>query len=289
MVTTRASKKTATPTPTADTSGKSKPTAQQGGEEEDSDNTDDLQDCSDQELKPPPEKAVKKAKVAGSAGSVSSNTSQRSRLDLFIEKQLLADIEAKEGGLHYFDQGDRLILAKLLDERPHIYGQRGEPIRKKISRRLTYLKGLHIRDYRLLLKNNQVEPATLSKSQNLDLERKHRKTPLKQFQKRPSHIKETVQEEDVSDLDQDDNEEVEDDFGSAQKPRQPAPHTPSKSATKKPDLVSSVGKRTVLFTAAPTMSGSYAKICTLFPLIIAFDCLPKFAALTLFRAASASL
>lgn len=278
MVTTRSKKP-----PTSKAGTPAKPASQQEGEE-DADSDD--YECSDEEdLKPPPPEAVKKktkAKSVQSGGSVSSGTSQRSRLDLHIEKQLLIDIEDQEGGLHYFDQADRLVLSRLLDTRPNIYGLRGEAIRSKIARRLRYLKQLHIRDYKLYIHSHHgLEAASLSKRQNLELKRKHKNTPLKQFQRRPDTVRPIV-EEAVSDLDQDEEEEDDEDScpGSS---RKPAPNTASKSVTK-PNLVSSVGKRnnpshTKIAPAAsaarhpddlvppppkeerPIMSGAYAMKC----------------------------
>jgi len=77
----------------------------------------------------------------GSVASASSTGSQREKLPDNVERQLLADIQLA-GGLKDFDFSETQGLAKLLDnpERINIYGPRGDPIRRKISHRVQYLK-----------------------------------------------------------------------------------------------------------------------------------------------------
>jgi len=136
----------------------------------------DSDDISEDEeaIKPPPSPLRK-------GDSVSSNTSKsRNRLDHNIEKQLLVDIESN-GGIFFLTSDNRQALSRLLKnpERARLFGEKsGDPIRKKISRRVCYLKTLKKSDYDLLLASYNIEPAKLSARQLKDLrERERAKTP----------------------------------------------------------------------------------------------------------------
>ena len=76
-----------------------------------------------------------------SVASASSTGSQREKLPANVEKQLLADIQLA-GGIKDFDYTENQGLAKLLDnpERVNLYGNRGDPIRRRISHRVQHLK-----------------------------------------------------------------------------------------------------------------------------------------------------
>lgn len=214
------------------------------GEDTDSQDDDDFE-YNEDELQPPLSPFVKPASAGGSVSSGGSQRS-RSRLDLSVEKQLLTDIEREPGGLHFFDEGDRLLLGKLLDKRKNLYGTRDKKdkkLRERISRRVTYLKSLHLHDYIVILQNYSIEPAALTATQRKSLSSKKKGTPLKSpHLRRPDTVK-PVPEEAVSDLDDEEDQEVVSCPGSSEKSRKkPALNTPSKRATK-PNLVSSLQKK----------------------------------------------
>ena len=94
------------------------------------------------------------AASTSSVASASSTGSQRERLPGHVEKQLLADIQLG-GGIKYFDFSEHQGLARLLDnpERINIYGVRGDPIRRKISHRVQYLKHRTVAQWNKILDN----------------------------------------------------------------------------------------------------------------------------------------
>jgi hypothetical protein len=121
--------------------------------------------------------------VASSASSARKNT----KLAHNVEKQLLVDIQAS-GGIHRFDQGKPQGLNILLDKRPHIFGIRGDTLRRKIQQRVRYLRVLDKHKYQSLLDQYNItfgeaeasvsdldeEPVFASPSNNYI----HQKTPL---------------------------------------------------------------------------------------------------------------
>ena len=91
---------------------------------------------------------------SGSAArSVKSTDSQREKIPLNIEKKLLADIEAA-GGLYSFPHGESQALDKLFNDSDHrdevtganLFGERGDAVRRKLRRRVNYLRKEWTRD-----------------------------------------------------------------------------------------------------------------------------------------------
>ena len=91
--------------------------------------------------------------AASTVATVASSTSsarKKTRLPQNVEKQLLVDIQAS-GGIHLFDQGKPQGLNILLDKRTHLFGSRGDTLRRKIQNRITYLRTLDKLRYQNLL------------------------------------------------------------------------------------------------------------------------------------------
>ena len=88
--------------------------------------------------------------TVATAASTASSARKHARLPRHVEKQLLVDIQAS-GGIHLFDQGRQHELNNLLDKRTHLFGQRGDTLRKKIRNRVHYLKTLDKKRYQSLL------------------------------------------------------------------------------------------------------------------------------------------
>jgi len=177
----------------------------------------------DQFLPPPQHRRVATAQ-APSSGSVTSAGSNREKLELCVEKQVLKDIEER-GGLHFFEKGKTQGLSQLLDnpDRRRLYGERGDSTRKKISRRVRYLKKLTYQQYIKVLTSYRLEPAKLTKAEVESIESAQ---PVKSIQTK------AVKKEDVSDL------EDEDDDASFQPDPIGSSSTPSKKSIKSPSVFS---------------------------------------------------
>jgi len=81
-------------------------------------------------LEPPPAVAP-----SPSDSSLQSQSSRRSKLPGHLQIQLVTDIQAK-GGIDKFGLGEKQAIAALCDARPEIYGNRGDPIRSKIGKKV---------------------------------------------------------------------------------------------------------------------------------------------------------
>ena len=90
--------------------------------------------------------------VAAPSDSDSVSSEQRQRLPINLQRQLLADIEAK-GGINAFTADSGQSLATLCDQRKQLYGERGDPLRRRIGRKVARWKLLTTEKYlKLLLK-----------------------------------------------------------------------------------------------------------------------------------------
>jgi hypothetical protein len=176
------------------------------------------------EVKPPAFSSPSARRAASGSVSSANSSSKRPRLDHNVEKQLLLDIE-KAGGISFLNQENFQALANLLKnpDRIRLYGKRGEPIRKKISRRVTYLKTLVKADYDILIRSYGIEPAKLSARQLKDLRTRESQSTPKNI-----HLPNKSAQGDVSDL--------EDFYGSESESDHHQFRSPSK--TSKPNLVS---------------------------------------------------
>lgn len=139
--------------------------------------TDDDSEASTEELQPPsPSLIARTARTTNTFGSPTTRT----RLPHNVEKQLLEDIES-EGGIHFFSEGKYQRLCKFLDnkDRSRLYGVRGDPIRKKLRRRINYLRTLQPLDYHAILKTYQIRPAKIEKDKQAILVERFNSTKLK--------------------------------------------------------------------------------------------------------------
>jgi hypothetical protein len=134
-----------------------------------------------------------------------STGSKRDRLKFNVEKQLLTDVE-NAGGLHFFQEQPQ-ALRYLCDNhaRKRLYGSRGDPIRRKISQRITYLKTFSPKDYLTLLQSYGIEEAKLTVAQRKELHKKQRARPLTNVQTKRGRLK--AEDDGVSDLDNNKDEE----------------------------------------------------------------------------------
>jgi len=112
-----------------------------------------------------PSRSHRSTNSIASAASTSTAGSQRERLPRVVEKQLILDI-IDAGGIKEFSFGKKQALSKLLDkpDRQGTYGDRGDPIRGKISKRVNYWKGRPIEKFnktaRRILKTDPEELAS---------------------------------------------------------------------------------------------------------------------------------
>lgn len=219
-------------------------------EEEEADGDEDIPPQSVEFQPPPPSVHSQRPSKVSSAASVSSTGSKREPLDLSIEKQVLKDIEA-EGGLRVFEQGKSHALSQLLDkeERERAYGKRGSSIRKKISRRVRYLKKLPYSQYTSLLNGYGIEPAKLSKKQ-IEQIRKEESTRPKSVQ-----TKRVKKEEGLSDLEEEDDQQVFPEPVTSSSSTKSSQRTGKPSSIKpEPVISSSVSRNSKAATAAAASS-----------------------------------
>jgi hypothetical protein len=86
--------------------------------------------------------------LASVTSNVSSSSSASFRFPHSILKELAQDIE-ESGGFQKFllDQAeDQLTIRALCNKKTHIYGKRDDPLRKRIRKKISYRKGLHLQD-----------------------------------------------------------------------------------------------------------------------------------------------
>lgn len=206
----------------ASSADSSVPTESDFEPEIDSDDDIPADQNTDKFLPPPQYKRVATAQ-ASSSGSVVSAGSNRGKLEFCVEKQVLKDIE-ESGGLHLFEKGKTQGLSQLLDnpDRRRLYGERGDGTRKKISRRVRYLKQLPYQQYIKLLTSYKIDAAKLTKAEIESIESAQ---PVKSIQTK------AVKKEDVSDL------EDEDDDASFQPERVVSSSTPRKKSIKSPSVI----------------------------------------------------
>ncbi|CAB9515386.1 unknown protein [Seminavis robusta] len=135
---------------------------------------------------------------AGSRGSGSTGT--RTRLPLWIEKQLAEDIES-EGGILGFDANKAQGLSELCDYRtedlnqPEFYGTRGSDQRRKISQKVTRWKKADPAKYLERLAVLGVTPSKLRKGKN----KGSRKKGLVPQHKKKDRVPETIEAKTVDD------------------------------------------------------------------------------------------
>jgi len=77
-----------------------------------------------------------------SDSSLQSQSSRRSKLPGHLQIQLVTDIQAK-GGIDKFGLGEKQAIAALCDARPEICGNRGDPIRSKIGKKVCKWREKH--------------------------------------------------------------------------------------------------------------------------------------------------
>ncbi len=87
-----------------------------------------------------------------------STNSKRSRIPVNLEKQALTLVQAA-GGIKIFDAGRPYGLQDLLDlsYNQGVFGEQGDPIRRKFSKRFDYLKSIKEEKYAQLLKKRGVK------------------------------------------------------------------------------------------------------------------------------------
>lgn len=71
-----------------------------------------------------------------------STSSQRQRLPINLQRQLLIDIQSK-GGIDKFGLDSQQSLANLCDQRPLLYGPRGDKLRGRIGKKVIRWRGLY--------------------------------------------------------------------------------------------------------------------------------------------------
>ena len=108
--------------------------------------------------------------IAATTASVSTGGGRKTEpFPKHIEKQLIRDIEAA-GGLQLIDSlgSGQKATSQFLDNqnRPNLYGNRGDPIRNKISKRVSKLKELSREAYLRKVVRFNIEPATVPNTTN---------------------------------------------------------------------------------------------------------------------------
>jgi len=101
-----------------------------------------LKECSSDEFQHSDNEDARSSIDYTSDTSQVSTGSQRQRLPYNLQRSLLLDI-FKNGGIQFFDQGKHLGLARLCDKRTHLYGERGDPLRERIGKKVVRWKLLH--------------------------------------------------------------------------------------------------------------------------------------------------
>jgi hypothetical protein len=132
---------------------------------------------------PPTPEAVFSPSVASIASSIgSSSAGSRKTLTLFVQKQLLQDIEAA-GGIKTLS-GKQHKLSSICNQRPEIYGIRGEETRRRITKK--------VYRWQLLDRENQYVEEVLNRFQVksfLVLKTERREKELKLASKKQAPLK----------------------------------------------------------------------------------------------------
>jgi hypothetical protein len=113
----------------------------------------------------------------------SSASSQRSGLPIFVQKQLAQDIE-EAGGIKVFKENSSHLLSGLCNDNEDVYGKRGDPIRRKITKKVTTWKLLNEAGYvdKVLNRLGVKSAATLFfESHNTNKVKYNKKLSLRQF------------------------------------------------------------------------------------------------------------
>ena len=103
-----------------------------------------------------------------------SKAKKRPGLPVHLAKQLLTDVEKQPGGIKYFSEESEHRLSALLDARLDVddgalYGRRGDPIRRQITKYVTRWKSLTELKYLALLNQYQV-PSAATRKINPDID-----------------------------------------------------------------------------------------------------------------------
>jgi hypothetical protein len=113
----------------------------------------------------------------------SSASSQRSGLPIFIQKQLAQDIE-EAGGIQAFKGKSSQLLSTLCNANEDVYGKRGDPVRKKITKKVAAWKYLDETEYAdKVLNRLQIKSAStiFFETQNTNKVKYDKKISLRQF------------------------------------------------------------------------------------------------------------
>lgn len=96
---------------------------------------------------------------------VESASSQREKLSINLLQQLAIDIQAR-GGIQNFSLTGQQVLRTICDQRPELFGQKGDKLRERIGKKVNRWKRLseidyinHLRDT-LRLTDQQIKPSS---------------------------------------------------------------------------------------------------------------------------------
>jgi hypothetical protein len=129
-----------------------------------------------------------------SVASIGSSGSGRSNIPKHILKQLFHDVE-HAGGIQSFDDGLKQAVNILLDRGdPAIYGLRGDPVRKRLSNKVTQWKQLPAEKYHRKLYKLGLSPAASLPPKDIRKLKPKEKTPPRHRSPVPS-IPEEVENE----------------------------------------------------------------------------------------------